>query len=107
MIAKVSIRTGGGARVIKKSTSAGGVVSYHEKLKLVDVQLKDELAKRQVEEHLSTPRIFRIPESQKIDDFREETVLPTESLMHWELSMCTLFVKTGVWVDWATYKKEK
>ena len=74
---------------------------------MVDVQLKDELVKRQVEEHLNTPRTFRIPESQKIDDFREETASPTESLMHFELSMSTLYAETGVWVDWGTYKKEK
>jgi hypothetical protein len=52
--------------------------------------------------HLTEPREFQVPESQRIDDYRVETARPTDSRMHMELALCELYAETGFWVDWET-----
>jgi len=77
-----------------------GFVTYNKKEKEISIDFPDRSLVLDIEKYLYTSRIFRIPESQKIDDFREELASPLESEMHFELAMCTLFSETGVWVSW-------
>ncbi len=41
----------------------------------------------QVEAYLAEPRVYRIPKSQKIDDYREEVARLVDYLMHMELDL--------------------
>jgi len=77
-----------------------GEIEYSEETQQVSIQFPDALVADEIEEYLSTARIYRIPESQKIDDFREESAKPTDSLMHMELALCALWSETGVMVEW-------
>jgi len=77
-----------------------GFVKYDEKKKEISVDFPNDSLVLDIEEYLSTNRVFKIPESQEIDDFREEFASPLESKTHFELAMCTLYGETGVWVDW-------
>lgn len=79
-----------------------GSVEYDEQTHLVSVEFDG--PSTAVARHLTGKRAFRIPESRRIDDFREETARPTESRMHMELALCTLYAETGFWVDWETLK---
>lgn len=79
-----------------------GSVEYDEQTHLVDVEFDG--PSTAIKSHLTSKRVFRIPESQQVDDFREETARPTESRMHMELALCTLYAETGFWVDWETLK---
>lgn len=77
-----------------------GSIEYDEQTHLIDVKLDGPSSA--VKSHLTRRMTFRIPESQRVDDFREETARPTESRMHMELALCTLHAETGFWVDWET-----
>jgi hypothetical protein len=79
-----------------------GLVRYDEQTHLVDVEFDG--PKTAVMRHLTRKTVFRIPESQRIDDFREEEARPTESRTHMELALCTLYAETGFWVNWETLK---
>lgn len=77
-----------------------GTIGYDEQTHLVQVEFDG--PSTAVRSHLTGKITFRIPESPRIDDFREETARPTESRMHMELALCTLYAETGFWVNWET-----
>jgi thermostable 8-oxoguanine DNA glycosylase len=56
--------------------------------------------------YLTTKREYKIPESNRIDDYRIDKELPTRNRMYFELALCTLYAETGVFVDWSTLKEE-
>ena len=88
-----------------KHNGMKGTVSYDEQAKRSQVSFEDGDIRSAVEDYLATEREFNIPESEKIDDYRVDTALPTDSLMYFELAMCSLWSSTGVWVDWSTENK--
>jgi thermostable 8-oxoguanine DNA glycosylase len=49
---------------------------------------------------------FRIPESNRVDDFRIDRVRPTKNRTYMELALCTLFANTGFWVYWGTLRED-
>lgn len=82
-----------------------GTVKYDEKNKEIFVDFPDEEKRKEILKYLITERTFRIPESQKIDDYREDKARPVENITYLELSLSTLEVNTGIMVDWKTEKK--
>jgi len=77
-----------------------GHISYNPTGKSLSIDFPDEDVIEDIEEHLTTPRVFRIPESQELDDFREETARGIDSTTHMNLALSTLWANTDVWVNW-------
>lgn len=82
-----------------------GQVSYNTRTKALDVNFPDEDVAKEITSYLSRRRKYRIPESNVIDDYREEVANPKDSLMYMELALCTLWAKTGVTVNWETQRR--
>ena len=81
-----------------------GTITYAAKSKRVVVKFPVESDKLNIERYLSTSQVFRIPESQQIDDYREDHAFPTENETYFRLTLNTLKVNTGVHVK---HKKPK
>lgn len=79
-----------------------GFVEYDEKDKKIDIFFPDKIFAKLVKRHLTIKRKFCIPESDKIDDFREDFAAPTDERTYMELALNTLFANTDVEVDWVT-----
>ena len=79
-----------------------GLVEYDNETQEVSVQLENAIKTREAHQFLTTRQTFRIPQSPEMDDYREETAVPTDSIMHMELALCTLFANTGIFVEWET-----
>jgi hypothetical protein len=77
-----------------------GTVTYDEGKKKFKVEHPDKSVIKAVTEYLNTKQEFQIPESQQIDDFRVDRVLPGESKMYAELALSSMHGKTGVLVLW-------
>lgn len=77
-----------------------GFVEYDPRSKELTVEFPDEDVRLEVEGHLTTAQAYRIPESQELDDFREELAVPTDSLMHMELALSALWSHTEAFVHW-------
>jgi hypothetical protein len=75
-------------------------VEYVEKSKEIIVHFPDAFVEDEVEEYLHTKRLFRIPESNRLDDFREDVAYPYDNQTYLELAMCELYSHTDVWVNW-------
>ncbi len=79
-----------------------GTIEYLGKIKDFIVSIDDSAISEAIQRYLTTEREFRIPESQKIDDYRVDTAKPAENRTYFELSLNTLYAKTGVFVEWDT-----
>ena len=77
-----------------------GMVSYDEDTKKIQVHFPDENIRKKIIDYLNTKRVFKIPESNRIDDYREDFVYPNENSMYFDLAMNTLWANTGVFVEW-------
>lgn len=77
-----------------------GYVQYNEDTKDIQVVFPNDTIGSEIDTYLNTKRIYRIPESQKIDDFREELAYPSDGMMYFELAMCELWANTDVYVHW-------
>jgi hypothetical protein len=77
-----------------------GWIQYDEEKREFEAEHPDKIVVKSVMTYLTTPREFRIPESDRLDDYRIEEMLPGESKMHAQLSLSELFGKTGVLVLW-------
>ena len=77
-----------------------GSITYDEKSKELSIDFPDSAVVNEIKDYLNTKRVYRIPESQRIDDYREELARPIDSEMHLDLALCTLDAQTGVSVDW-------
>jgi len=81
-----------------------GFVSYNLKKKIITVEFNHPIKKGVVERYLGTRQEFKIPESNKIDDYRIDVAFPKDEQTYFELAMNELYTKTGVFVDWETEK---
>ncbi|MBW8001748.1 MAG: hypothetical protein FVQ80_06960 [Planctomycetes bacterium] len=79
-----------------------GSVEYLEKIKDFIVSIDDSVISEAIQRYLTTEREFKIPESQKIDDYRIDSAKPAENRTYFELSLNTLYANTGVFVHWDT-----
>lgn len=84
------------------NNNKSGLVSYDTELKTITVEFPDEEVRKGVENYLALEKEFKVPESQQIDDYRVDKAFAKDSLMYFELSMCTLDANTGVFVNWET-----
>jgi len=62
-------------------TSKTVKLQYNENTKEVSVVFSDQIVADEIEEYLTTSQVYKIPESQKIDDFREELAIPADSIL--------------------------
>jgi len=77
-----------------------GTIEYSEKDKLPKVVFPDSETVADIMDYLNKEREFRIPESNKIDDYRIDKVIPTTDEMYFSLALCTLWANTDVFVGW-------
>jgi hypothetical protein len=77
-----------------------GWITYDEQKKEFKVEHPDTNIVKAVTEYLNTKQEFRIPESDRLDDFRVDVVLPGESRMYAKLALSSMYGKTGVLVLW-------
>jgi hypothetical protein len=77
-----------------------GWVNYDEETKKLTIEYEGDFS--ELKKYLTTAREFRIPESQRIDDFRVDKVKPTESRVYLELALCTSYARVGFWIMWDT-----
>lgn len=75
-----------------------GVIHYADDVRPVpfSVDHPDQEIVKKVTDYFQTRREFNIPESNKIDDYRVYTAMPTDTPTYFELSLCTLHIKTGI-----------
>lgn len=78
----------------------------------IQINLPDN-KRKEIEKYLNTEREYRIPESNRIDDYRIDKNKPIDGLTYFQLAMSTLHTKTDVWVgdplsnpDHPDYNKE-
>jgi hypothetical protein len=77
-----------------------GTILYNEDSKKLTIDFPDPDVVDEIKDYLNAEQIYRIPESQEIDDYREKKARPMDSLMHMELGLCTLWRNTEVMVNW-------
>jgi len=87
-------------RVSISANGERGRIEYDEYTRQVMVTFPDRATEKRIQEYLTTERAYLMPESHVLDDYREEKAIPTQSGMHMERALCTLFSRTGVAVDW-------
>ena len=82
---------------IKKADVIGHIEYHFDGTKVQwSVHHPDDTIKNELAEYFSTPREYRIPESQRIDDYRVDTALPTDDITYFELSLCTMGANTSI-----------
>ena len=64
------------------------------------VTFPDDKIRQRIITYLNTPQEYRIPESQRIDDYRIDRVKPVAGPMYFDLALNTLHSKLGLWVEW-------
>ncbi len=64
------------------------------------VTFPDEKIREQIIQYLNTPQEYRIPESQRIDDFRIDWAKPIDDMMYFDLALCTLYNELDIFVTW-------
>ena len=84
-----------------------GSITYDTGIQEIIVDFPDKEKQAEIEDFLAVKKIYRIPESNKIDDYREELAFPFESTMHFELALCELWSETDVFVNWKTRTEKK
>ena len=77
-----------------------GKLRYIEKDKKVEISGFEDDMTENILKYMNTEQVFYIPESQDIDDFREDTVKPTENQTYAELALSHIWAALRVWVDW-------
>ncbi len=61
-----------------------------------NITFPDEEIRQDIITYLSTPREYRIPESQRIDDYRIDVESPVADKMYFVLALCELKSRLGV-----------
>jgi hypothetical protein len=75
-----------------------GLISYNRKK--IKVDFPDQETKEKILAYFNTEREYKIPEPNRIDNYRVDFEMPTKSKMYFELTLNTLHTGTGVWVHW-------
>jgi hypothetical protein len=80
-----------------------GTVNYRKtKAGAVEFKVRHPIAatRRSVSTYLTKEKDFQIPESNKIDDFRIDTVVPTTDINYFTQALTEMQAKTGITVIW-------
>jgi hypothetical protein len=86
---------------VRKDKSIGWI-EYNEGEKSFTVDFPSSTVKKSIEDYLNTEQEYRIPESDRLDDFRVDKAHPVDNMTYFELSLNTLFANTDVFVEWET-----
>lgn len=70
----------------------------------VDISFPDKEKARKIKSCLTKKQEFKIPESQRIDDYRVDVVSPTENEDYFLMALSGLAGCSGVVVDWENSK---
>lgn len=54
--------------------------------------------------YFNKPREFKIPVSQKIDDYETHTARPIATAEYFKLSLCSVLAETGFAVQWGSIR---
>ena len=68
-----------------------------DSVKDIQINFPDD-KRKEIEKYLNTIREYRIPESNRIDDYRIDKAKPIDGLTYFQLAMSTLHFNTKVWV---------
>ena len=79
-----------------------GFINYNHVTKDLVVEFQDAVVKNRIVKYLNTEREFFRPESQVLDDYRQDMKKPVENLMYMELALCEIYVRHDIWIDWET-----
>jgi len=85
---------------IKRNDKVGTIEWSEESFDGATVSFPEQYVVEEVNEFLDTPRIFRIPQSQTIDDFKEVSARPNDGLDFMKLGLSELYANTGIFVEW-------
>lgn len=83
-----------------KQGNKEGTLQWSNSMKTIEVDFPDITVKEQVLEYISTPQVFRIPQSQEVDDYVETSARPDEHDGYMRLGLCSLYAKMGIFVRW-------
>lgn len=78
-----------------------GTVVYDEKEKKALVIFPDEEIEETINDYLTKIQSFRIPQSQKIDDFEVMKAKPIDNETFFSLALSSMYSEIDVWVDWS------
>ena len=89
-----------------------GAIAYNDADKTITVTGDNDGGHlTRVRSYMSKEQTYLIPTANpkgKDDgELREDKAKPSEGLMYFELALCELHAKTGVWVEWETERKEE
>ena len=93
--------------VVVKSDKGKGEVVYDDETKVVDVIFSDAGEKAVIESYLEKEQVFKIPQSQRIDHYKEINAKPSSERTYLELALCTLYAKHRIFVFWDKEKTLK
>jgi hypothetical protein len=77
-----------------------GTITYDGKTKELIVDFPDPVVVDEVEDYLNTKQVYKIPESQRLDDYREELARPTDNETFLDLALCGMEDVNDVEVTW-------
>lgn len=83
-----------------------GTVTWFDSGECV-VDINNETIKEAVDVYLNTEREFKIPVSDRIDDYKVVEATPVDDDVYFYLGMSTLYANTGVYVNWDSHVKEE
>lgn len=92
-MAKVGLNRLGSVGTLTYKEDEDGIIDY-------EIKSDDEDMIDDAEMYLEAERTFKIPESNKEDDYREDVAIPTDNLTYFELTLSTLYAETGIKVEW-------
>jgi len=82
-------------------TGRSGTIVYDSKLKKVEINIDiDSKIKKEMQLFFTREREFTIPESNRIDDFRIDKIVPVDNLACFEMAISELYGATGIYVLW-------
>lgn len=92
-MAKIGLSRLGSVGTLTYKEGDGGIIDY-------EIESEDEELIEDAETYLEKERTFKIPESNKEDDYREDVAIPTDALTYFELTLSTLYAETGIRTEW-------
>jgi hypothetical protein len=83
-----------------KHATAKGSLEFDPDSGVHTLAIDDPVVRDMVERYITTPRSFRVPESQQLDDFRIDRVKPVEDENYLMMALCEMLSEIGVEPIW-------
>lgn len=89
-------------RVRFYDSDSSGIIVYHSKTKELRVSHPNARIRDRIRKYLTTKRRFTtgLPNTKEIG-IQLEMATPTDNINFFEMALCELYSKTGLWVDWS------